>query len=112
MGRCRLNLFVSGQGPMAKTYVHDTQSLGSIKCGGFYGWLRNSLRLKKYMLLEIIYFLGLIYIENSTPNLISVHSRRFASAASKREHTFNTVSCIRLKEYGSACVRELFFEGV
>lgn len=78
--------FVSGQGPMAKSYLHDTKSSDSIKCGGFYGWLRNSLLLKKYMFLEIIYFLGLIYIENSTQNLISVHSQRLASSASKREH--------------------------
>jgi hypothetical protein len=67
-------------------------------------WLAE--KLKKYMLLEIIYFLDLIYsyIENSTQNLISVRSQRFASAASKREHTSNTVFCIRRKRIWS-CMR-------
>jgi len=51
---------------MAKSYVHDTKFSGYIKCGGFYGWLRNHLLLKKCMLLEMIYILGLIYTENST----------------------------------------------
>jgi len=31
MGRYRLDLFVAGEGPMAKSYVHDTKSSGSIK---------------------------------------------------------------------------------
>jgi hypothetical protein len=89
---------------MAKSYVHDTKSSGSIKIGGFYGWLRNSLLIKKCMLLDIIYFLGLMYIENSTQNPISVHSQRLASAANKREQTSNTVFCIRRKRIW-ACMR-------
>jgi hypothetical protein len=89
---------------MAKSYVHDTKSSGPIKCVGFYGWMRNNLLLKKYMLLEIIYFLGQIYIENSTQNLISVHSQRFVSAASKREHTSDTFFCIRRKRIWT-CMR-------
>jgi hypothetical protein len=58
---------------------------------------RNTCSLK-------LFTLGLIYIENSTQNLISVHSQRLVSAASKREHTSDAVFRIRLKRIWT-CVR-------